>query len=238
VRLDRYVSQGTGTPRSEVMRWIRGGHVRVNGLAVKDPGAQVVIGRDEVEHRDGVVRPPGHLTVMLHKAAGYITSTEDGIGPTVMDLLPPALRRRDLAPVGRLDKDTTGLLLLTTDGGLNHALTHPRRHVDKIYRATLEGTLCADAAERFAVGVTLGDGTLCKPAVLQQVDAHTVRITLREGKFHQVKRMVAACGAAVVALHREQIGGLALDPALPEGAARPLGIDDLLLLGVEQAGHG
>ncbi|MBM4342207.1 MAG: pseudouridine synthase [Deltaproteobacteria bacterium] len=232
MRLDRYVSQATGTPRTQTTRWIRGGLVQVGSVVVKDASAQVAIGRDRVRLRGAELDPPGHLVLMLHKPAGVVTSTDTSIGPTVMDCIPADLRRRDLAPIGRLDKDTTGLLLLTTDGGLNHALTHPRRHVEKAYVAVLDGALCADAEARFATGLALGDGTLCQPATLQRLAADQVRIVLREGKFHQVKRMVAACGAAVVALHRERIGDLWLDPTLLPGRARRIDGDELAALGV------
>lgn len=235
MRLDRYVSQATATPRSEVARWIRGGHVKVQGLVCKDAGAQIVVGRDEVRARGELLAAPGHLVLMLHKPAGVVTSTEEGIGPTVMDCVPADLRRRDLAPIGRLDKDTTGLLLLTTDGGLNHALTHPRRHVEKAYRAQLDSELSSDAEARFETGVELHDGTVCLPAQLQRLGNREVRIVLREGKFHQIKRMAAACGAAVVKLHRERIGGLWLDPLLPPGAVRRLDGDELVALGMAQA---
>ncbi len=232
MRLDRYVSQASGTPRTQTTRWIAGGLVQVGGRVVKDGGAQVVPGRDRVRLRGADLDPPGHLVLMLHKPLGVVTSTETGNGPTVMDCIAADLRRRDLAPIGRLDKDTTGLLLLTTDGGLNHALTHPRRHVEKAYLATLDGQLCADAQARFAAGIALADGTLCQPAGLELLTDRTARIVLREGKFHQVKRMVAACGAAVVALHRERIANLWLDPALPPGLARKLTADELVALGV------
>lgn len=232
MRLDRYLSQGTGTPRAETHKLVKVGQVFVNGKMCKDPGYQVVLGRDEVTWRHQVVRPPGHLVLMLHKPAGLITSTDDGAGPTVMTCIPETLRRKDLAPIGRLDKDTTGLLLLTTDGGLSHALTHPRRHVEKAYRAQLECELAATAEAQFVAGVALADGTVCKPAVLERLAPLQVRIVLREGKYHQVKRMVAACGSSVVSLHRERIGDLWLDDALPPGGVKVLGIDDLLRLGV------
>ncbi len=231
MRLDRYVSQATGTPRTQTTRWIRGGLVQVGSLVVKDGAAQVVVGRDRVRLRGADLDPPGHLVLMLHKPTGVVTSTETGIGPTVMDCVSAELRRRDLAPIGRLDKDTTGLLLLTTDGGLNHALTHPRRHIEKAYLASLDGELCADAEARFEAGIALADGTPCLPARLERLDPGRARIVLREGKFHQVKRMVAACGAAVVALHRERIGSLWLDPTLPPGCARKLTGDELVALG-------
>jgi 16S rRNA pseudouridine516 synthase len=176
------------------------------------------------------------LLIMLHKPAGVITSTSDGGGPTVMSCIPDELNRKDLAPIGRLDKDTTGLLLLTTDGGLTHALTHPRRHVEKAYLATLSQPLPAEAVQRFAAGVELADGTLCAPALLEILSESQARVVLREGKYHQVKRMVAACGSSVTALHRERIGDLWLDPALQPGMARAVSLEELALLGLAWPG--
>ncbi len=236
MRLDRYLSQGCGMPRSEALKQVRFGKVAVNGKNVRDAGHQVVVGRDVVLWRGQVVRPTGHLLVMLNKPAGVITSTEEGNSPTVMSCIPEDLRRRDLAPIGRLDKDTTGLLLLTTDGGLNHALTHPRRHVEKAYLATLSEPLPAAAVGQFAAGIDLADGTHCAPATLELLGDCHVRVILREGKYHQVKRMVAACGSSVVALHRERVGDLWLDPALQPGMARAVSLDELALLGVPGPG--
>jgi len=232
MRLDRYVSQSTGMPRSHATPLIRGGQVTVDGAAVRDPGAQIVAGRDKVTVRGVLLREPGHLLLMMHKPTGVITSTEQGPQPTVMGLVPTPLRHRDLAPVGRLDKDTTGLLLLTTDGGLNHALTHPRRHVEKAYLAELECELPSDAEARFGQGLVLPDGTACKPAVLERLGPLQVRVLLREGRFHQVKRMIAACGSTVLLLHRERIGALWLDATLPPGGVRELRAEEVRLLGV------
>ena len=232
MRLDRYVSQSTGMPRSHATPLIRGGQVTVAGAVVRDPAEQVVPGRDAVTVRGVAVREPGHLLLMMHKPVGVITTTEQGRQPTVMELVPADLRHRDLAPIGRLDKDTTGLLLLTTDGGLNHALTHPRRHVEKAYLAELDCELQPDAEARFLAGLVLDDGTLCKPAGLERLGPLQVRVLLREGRFHQVKRMITACGSTVVSLHRERIGALWLDPALPPGEVRMLRPDEVQLLGI------
>ena len=142
----------------------------------------------------------------------------------MLDLFPEE-ERRGLFAVGRLDKDTEGLLIVTDDGALSHALMSPARHVAKVYEAVIEGELARDAAERFRQGLTLRDGTVCLPARLDILpgDGETrVRVTLREGKYHQVKRMVAAVGATVVRLRRVKLGGLVLDPALPAGAFREL----------------
>lgn len=237
MRLDRYVSQGTGFSRSEVLSWIRSGRVLVDGTVIRDAGAQVIPGKHHVTADTPgefglLVPPPGHRYLMLHKPRGYVSSTEEGLQPIVLELVPAALRHRDLAPVGRLDKDTTGLLLLTTDGGFNHVLTSPRRHVEKAYLAELDVPLPEDAAARFAAGMALADGTQCQPALLEVLAPLRVRIVLREGRYHQVKRMVAKLGSTVIGLHRERIGGLWLDPALAEGQVRALTADDVAALGV------
>ena len=146
----------------------------------------------------------------------------DGRQQTVLDLLPPELRKRDLSPVGRLDKDTEGLLLLTNHGELTHRLLSPRYHVDKVYYARVEGVLTAADTAAFAGGMVLADGLECLPAGLELLSPQEALVTLREGKFHQVKRMLAACGKPVTYLKRLSMGPLRLDEALAPGAFRPL----------------
>ena len=168
--------------------------------------------------------------VMLHKPAGVLTATEDRKQPTVLDLLPPELRRIGLAPVGRLDKDTEGLLLLTNDGELAHRLLSPKYHVDKRYLARVDGELSAADAEAFARGMTLGDGLECLPAGLEVLPDRVCVVTLREGKFHQVKRMLAARGAPVLYLKRLSMGPLTLDDSLAAGAYRLLRAEEISAL--------
>ena len=159
---------------------------------------------------------------MLHKPAGCLTATEDRRQETVLDLLPPELRRRALSPVGRLDKDTEGLLLLTNDGQLAHRLRSPKSHVDKVYYARVDGAREPGDIAAFAAGMTLGDGLECLPAGLEILSPTEALVTLREGKFHQVKRMLAARGKPVLYLKRLSMGRLRLDPALAPGAWRML----------------
>ena len=159
---------------------------------------------------------------MLHKPAGVLTATEDSRQRTVLDLLPPELRKRGLSPVGRLDKDTEGLLLLTDDGELAHRLLSPKYHVDKRYFARVDGLLDQADVDAFAAGMTLGDGLMCLPAGLEPLAEGTCIVTLREGKFHQVKRMLAARGAPVLYLKRLSMGPLTLDAELPIGGWREL----------------
>ena len=163
---------------------------------------------------------------MLYKPAGLLTAARDAKQPTVMDLLPPVYRGIGCMPVGRLDKDTTGLLLLTTDGELNHRLLSPGRHVDKRYRAVVDGELTDKDAEVFAAGMDLGDFT-AQPAKLTILNPSLAEVVISEGKFHQVKRMFAAAGHEVLQLHRSAFGPLELDPALQEGQWRELKPEEL-----------
>ena len=222
---------GTGKwSRREVKALVRQGLVRVDGrLAASaedklDPAAAIITVAGET------ISLCRFTYVMLHKPAGVLTATEDRKQPTVLDLLPPELRRIGLAPVGRLDKDTEGLLLLTNDGELAHRLLSPKYHVDKRYLARVDGELSAADAEAFARGMTLGDGLECLPAGLEVLPDRVCVVTLREGKFHQVKRMLAARGAPVLYLKRLSMGPLTLDDSLAAGAYRLLRAEEISAL--------
>lgn len=229
-RLDKLLA-GTGKwSRREVKALVRQGLVRVDGrLAASaedklDPAAAIITVAGET------ISLCRFTYVMLHKPAGVLTATEDRKQPTVLDLLPPELRRIGLAPVGRLDKDTEGLLLLTNDGELAHRLLSPKYHVDKRYLARVDGELSATDAEAFARGMTLGDGLECLPAGLEVLPDRVCIVTLREGKFHQVKRMLAARGAPVLYLKRLSMGPLTLDDSLAAGAYRLLRAEEISAL--------
>ena len=168
--------------------------------------------------------------IMLHKPAGVLSAVEDKRQKTVLDLLPEELQKRGLSPVGRLDKDTEGLLLLTNDGELTHKLLSPRHHVDKVYYARVDGKLEEKDCAAFAAGMTLGDGLECMPAKLEILGDSEALVTLQEGKFHQVKRMLAACGKPVTYLRRLSMGPLKLDETLPCGSFRHLTADELAAL--------
>ena len=229
-RLDKLLA-GTGKwSRREVKALVRQGLVRVDGrLAASaedklDPAAAIITVAGET------ISLCRFTYVMLHKPAGVLTATEDRKQPTVLDLLPPELRRIGLAPVGRLDKDSEGLLLLTNDGELAHRLLSPKYHVDKRYLARVDGELSAADTEAFARGMTLGDGLECLPAGLEVLPDRVCIVTLREGKFHQVKRMLAARGAPVLYLKRLSMGPLTLDDSLAAGAYRLLRAEEILAL--------
>lgn len=229
-RLDKIISATGKKSRREVREMVRQGRVLVDGKPAPaadmkvDPQTAVIL-------LDG--EPLGYekfTYVMLHKPAGVLTATEDRRQETVLDLLPPELRRRALSPVGRLDKDTEGLLLLTNDGQLAHRLLSPKSHVDKVYYARVDGALEPGDIAAFAAGMTLGDGLECLPADLEILSPTEALVTLREGKFHQVKRMLAARGKPVLYLKRLSMGRLRLDPALAPGAWRMLTEEERLAL--------
>ena len=219
-RLDKILA-GTGRwSRREVKELIRRRRVLLDGLPADSPERK--IDPDTVVIQvDGVpVAYRRYTYVLLHKPAGVLSAVEDSRHTTVMDLLPQELKRQGLSPVGRLDKDTEGLLLLTNDGDLAHRLLSPRSHVDKVYYARTQGTPTAEDAARFAEGVTLEDGLHCLPAVLRVCGENEVLLTLREGKFHQVKRMLAYLGKPVLYLERIKMGNLPLDLSLSRGEFR------------------
>ena len=232
MRLDRWlVTLGVGS-RSEVQRMIRRGAVTVNGLPVTDPAFSCDPDACALTLHGAPVDGRLVRQVMLHKPAGLLTAARDKKQPTVMDLLPPVYAAIGCMPVGRLDKDTTGLLLLTCDGEMNHRLLAPGRHVDKTYLAEVDGPLTEAEVRAFAQGLTLSDFTAA-PAqleILSSGESSLARVTVHEGKFHQVKRMFSVVGREVTQLHRERFGSLRLDEALAPGAWRELTEEELRAL--------
>lgn len=221
MRLDQFVSQSSGMPRSEAVKVIRWGQVLVNGEKITktsthiDPVSEVMLAGEKLVL-------PRDIYLMLHKPQGVVSATEDPEHRTVLDLIDHP-HRHTLHVVGRLDKDTTGLLLITNDGDWSHRITAPRSHVPKTYLATLAEPLTEMAAKQLRAGVQLhGEKALTKPAEVEILSAQQVRITIHEGKYHQVKRMFAAVGNRVEGLHRERIGGVVLNEQLPPGEWREL----------------
>jgi 16S rRNA pseudouridine516 synthase len=213
-------------------RAVAQGRVTVDGAVVVSADARVDPALPvRIDGQDADYRPHDYL--MLHKPAGVVSATEDPRLPTVIGLLPPRYRRRGLFPVGRLDRDTTGLLLLTNDGALAHALMAPGRHVDKVYMVLVEGPLTEADRAAFAAGLTLRSGEAFAPAELSILSSGArslARLTLREGRHHQIKRMMAARGHEVQSLKRVSIARLTLDETLPPGAWRPLSDGETALL--------
>jgi 16S rRNA pseudouridine516 synthase len=225
VRLDRFVSQAVGISRSQARALIQRGRVRVCGEIVRDAARQLA-DSDRVERDGRVLELPGPLYLMLHKPAGLLSATRDNRQATVLSLLPPDIAAR-VHLVGRLDKDTSGLLLLTDDGAWSHRVSSPRHHCAKTYLAELAEPLAGGAEARLAQGLMLrNETTPTRPARLQRLDGNRVRITIAEGRYHQVRRMFAALGNRVLSLHRERVGGLALDPELGPGEWRALGPEE------------
>ena len=230
LRLDKIIAASGRYSRREVKQLVRQGRVLVDGVPARSPEDKADPEAAEIAVDGEVLRYRRYTWVMLHKPAGVLSATEDGRGKTVLDLLPQELQRQGLFPVGRLDKDTEGLLLLTNEGGLAHDLLSPRHHVDKVYYARTAGTLTEADRRAFAEGLELG-GLLCLPAELEILSAGTegseALVTLREGKFHQVKRMLAQRGKPVLYLKRVKMGNLTLDPALARGDYRYLTDEEL-----------
>jgi len=220
-RLDKFLCDcGIGT-RSEVKAILKSGRVTVDGKVVKDNGLKIDPGNQKICLDAEQVISVGTIVLMLHKPAGYVTATEDAKEHTVMELLPANYRKLGLNPVGRLDKQTEGLLLFTNDGNLLHKLISPKKGVEKEYYARHEGTVTEEDVEAFARGLTLKDGTVCLPAVLQPLGEGESRVVVCEGKYHQVRRMLASRGMPVTYLRREREGALTLGD-LPKGQVRLL----------------
>ena len=238
MRLDRLLAgQGLHT-RKEVREWIRKGRVTVDGAPERAPERQVDPAEQTVAV-DGVpLRFQEHIYLMLNKPAGVVSATEDRRQPTVLDLVPPELRRKGLFPAGRLDKDTVGFVLLTDDGAFAHRILAPKNHLPKRYTAVLDGPLDPSAAAAFAEGVDIGGGDITRPArltILENGPAPRVEVVITQGMNPQIKRMVERVVRTVTYLKREQIGGLPLDPALAPGACRELTPEELRRLTGEEA---
>lgn len=229
-RLDKLLSHSGFGTRSEIKQLVKRGSVQVNGKPAKDSGLQVDPAADEITVDGEAVNYREHVYLMLNKPQGVISATEDFRDRTVLDLLDESYRHFELFPVGRLDKDTEGLLLLTNDGKLAHELLSPKKHVPKTYYAKVEGRVSEADQRAFRAGVRLDDGYVTMPAELRILseenpsagDLSEIELTIMEGKFHQVKRMFEAVGKRVVFLKRLRMGGLTLDESLSAGDYREL----------------
>ncbi len=232
MRLDKYLVACAVGSRTEVKNFLKAGRVTVNGKKEKSAKLQINEDTDEICFDGQKLEYEEFVYYMMNKPQGVISATEDPKHKTVLDLLDDLARSKEVFPVGRLDIDTHGLLLLTNDGKLAHALLSPKRHVDKTYLAQINGVMTDEDIETFAQGIPLKDFT-CQPAKLEFVSVDTeknqslVRVTIAEGKFHQVKRMVAYCGKEVVDLQRLTMGTLTLDEDLKRGEWRRLTKDEL-----------
>ena len=229
-RLDKIIASTGRWSRREVKALVRQGRVLVDGIPARSAEDTDDPERTEIMANGEAIGYRRFTWIMLNKPAGYLSATEDGRGLTVLDLLPPELKKQGLFPVGRLDKDTEGLLLLTNEGGLAHDLLSPRHHVEKVYYTRVAGHLTEEDCRAFAAGMTLDDGLVCQSAGLEILSAgeeSEAHVTLREGKFHQVKRMLAFRGKPVLYLERVRMGNLPLDLSLSRGEYRFLTAEEL-----------
>ena len=228
-RIDKWIASTTTLSRKEVKALLRQKRVTVNGVTVTDGGFQTDAEQDAVAV-DGVpfsIKP--HIYIMLNKPTGIVSASRSQKEKTVVDLVPPQLQRNGLFPAGRLDKDTTGFVLITDDGDFAHRILSPKNHIQKTYIAHLEKPISPTEIAILKQGVVLRDGTQLLPASVDIIgeDMQTVQIRICEGKYHQIKRMLAAVGNRVTALRRTHMGALALDTALSPGACREITPEEL-----------
>ncbi|NSL51341.1 pseudouridine synthase [Calidifontibacillus erzurumensis] len=236
MRIDKLLANSGFGSRKEVKKLLKTGAVKINGTTVKDPQTHLDPERDQVTVHGETVEYKEFIYLMMNKPQGVISSTEDDYDETVIDLLEMEDKILNPFPVGRLDKDTVGLLLLTNDGQLAHQLLSPKKHVPKTYYAKISGIVTNDDIEAFKRGVTLDDGYVTKPAELvilsinEAENKSEIELTITEGKFHQVKRMFAAVGKKVTFLMRIKMGSLMLDESLKPGEYRELSEEEISVL--------
>lgn len=227
-RLDKLVCDLFKVTRKQAKSDIAAGNITVNGQVMRKSAEHFSV-TDEIARLGVVGTYQKYVYIMMNKPAGVLSATRDKHLKTALDLLGEQMRQRDLFVAGRLDKNTTGFLLITNDGDFAHNILSPKKHIEKTYIATLRDPIGEEAVERFAKGIELSD-FVCKPAKLEILDTHVAKIKVIEGKFHQIKRMFAALGNEVLELHRSAMGKLKLDPQLKEGQARYLTAQELSLI--------
>lgn len=232
-RLDKLIASQGLLSRNDVKTMIKRGAVSVNGIVIKDSSVKVSY-EDDIKINGKSLSQTEFIYIMLNKPKGVVSASEDKRDKTVVDILPDELRRKNLFPAGRLDKDTTGFSLITDDGDFAHRILSPARHVDKTYIAEVSEKIDFEKAKKaFEDGVVLGDGTVLLSAYLElmeDTDKQVFKVIIKEGKYHQIKRMFASLGTTVVELERVAIGGLYLDPALKKGEARLITERELQLI--------
>ncbi|WP_269794674.1 16S rRNA pseudouridine(516) synthase [Streptococcus mitis] len=233
MRLDNLLAQEKISRKAMKLALLKE-EILVDGRPARSLAQNIDTGLQKLLFQDQIIRGYEHTYLMLHKPAGVVTANKDKKLPTVMVLLPPDIQSDKLYAVGRLDRDTTGLLLLTNNGPLGFQLLHPQYHVDKTYQVEVNGLLTPDHIQAFQKGIVFLDGTICKPARLEILSASSslsqASITISEGKFHQVKKMFLSIGVKVTSLKRIQFGEFTLDPELAEGQYRPLNQEELKII--------
>ena len=228
-RLDKFLCDSGAGTRSQVKAMLKAGRVTVDGRTEKDNGKKVDPEKQVIALDGERLGGKRRTVIMLNKPAGYVTATEDPVEKTVMELLPAEMQHLELRPVGRLDKATEGLLLFTNNGDLLHRLISPKKEVPKVYYARHEGEARQEDVEAFAAGLTLRDGTVCLPAVLEPLGPGESLVTVCEGKYHQVRRMMASRNMTVLYLERRKEGALTLGQ-LPRGQVRELTEEEIILI--------
>lgn len=218
-RLDKIISTQFCIPRKVTKAIIHRGKVKIDGKVIRDPSLQVDVDKVTIEYKGQILDYKEHIYIMLNKPKGVLSASEDKNRQTVVDLVPSELSRQGLFPVGRLDKDTTGLILITDDGDFAHQVISPKKNIFKTYKVTLDGNLTKEGIALLEQGVTLADGTKCKPAVVKFAEENVCIINISEGKYHQIKRMFGVIDLGVNELERVAIGGLTLPENLPVGSA-------------------
>ena len=221
-RLDKIISSQFNISRSITKAIIHRGKVKVDGQVVRDPSLQVDVDSVCIEYKGQVLSYKEHIYIIMNKPKGVLSASEDKSRETVVDLIPPELFRQGLFPVGRLDRDTTGLLLITDDGDFAHMVISPKKNIFKTYKVLLDGDITEDMFEQFEKGIVLADGTKCRSAKLKRVCENTAEIKISEGKYHQIKRMFGVVGLGVNELERVALGGLKLPINLGAGECREL----------------
>ena len=221
-RLDKIISSQYGVSRSITKAIIHRGKVKVDGVVVRDPSMQVDIDSVSIEYRGQALSYKEYVYIVMNKPKGVLSASEDKSRETVVDLVPKELKRQGLFPVGRLDRDTTGLLIITDDGDFAHNVISPKKNITKTYLVTLDGDITEEMIKMFKDGVILADGTRCKPAILKRVEENVAEIKITEGKYHQIKRMFGVVGLGVNELKRIAIGNLKLPENLGCGGAKEL----------------
>lgn len=232
-RLDKIIASQGKYSRNRVKKLVRSGLVCVDGVAVKSADIKVNPQESEISVEGEVLGYKKYIYIMLNKPQGVISATADKSQKTVVDLVPPEMKREGLFPAGRLDGDTRGFVLITDDGDFAHRILSPKNHIMKTYHAELLHPLSADDIRKFKEGIELKDGTLCLEAqvkMLEECEKPVAEVKIHEGKYHQVKRMFAALGNKVVDLKRVKMGGLSLDESLPEGQCREITKEELSLI--------
>ena len=227
IRIDKMLSNACNISRSEIKRFIKRGEVTVNGKIIKTADEKIDPENSEVQLKGQTVGYNKFVYIMLNKPKGILSASNDKNRKTVVDLVPEEMKRQKLFPVGRLDKDTTGLIIITNDGEYAHKIISPKNKTGKVYIATLDGELETNLIGEFEKGVVLADGTRCRPAKLEILESNVARLTLFDGKYHEVKRMFGVFNLGVNELHRQAIGNLVLPKTLESGNCKLMSDEDV-----------